>query len=266
MKILRLHIGAKNLIDIPKVSWGVLSQESWIHLGTEKPDIDSLKKTNIGITKSKRHRFTEIVRKTIHALRHPLCALRTLFREVIERKEPFPLVKDIDQIDFSIVEKSNIMPWYYKKGDILPFQDQTFSFVYSEHFFEHLFLDEALSLFKEIYRIMTRGSVCRTVVPDADLRIYELPEPVGYPNERVAWNHPEKHKTRWSYTVIKEILEIAGFDKTMGLVYCTPDGKFVNMTPAQSHIDYDGCIDTDVVFDMSYMARPKSLIVDAIKR
>mgnify|MGYP001607379887 CR=1 FL=1 len=263
---MRLHIGAKNLIDIPKVSWGVLSQESWIHLGTEKPDIASFKKTQIEIKKSKKQRFTEIVRKTIHALRHPLCALRTLFSGGGERKEPFPLVKDIDQIDFSMVEKLKIMPWYYKKGDILPFQDQHFTFVYSEHFFEHLFLDEALSLFKEIYRTMSKGAICRTVVPDADLRVYEPPEVIGWPGNSLAWDHPEKHKTRGSYTVLKEILEIAGFDKIMGLVYCTPDGKFISKTPAQCHIDYDGCIDTDVVFDMSYIARPKSLIVDAIKR
>lgn len=104
-----------------------------------KPDITSFKKTQIEIKKSKKQRFTEILRKTIHALRHPLCALRTLFRGVVERKESFPLVKDIDQIDFSMGEKLKFMPWYYKKGDILSFKDQTFTFVYSEHFFEHLF-------------------------------------------------------------------------------------------------------------------------------
>ncbi|MFQ5685615.1 MAG: methyltransferase domain-containing protein, partial [Candidatus Scalindua sp.] len=248
----RLHIGAKNLIDIPKVSWGVLSQESWIHLGEEKPDITSIKKPQIQIKKSKKQRFRGMVRKIIYALRHAPCALRTVIGEVGERKEQFPLANDINQIDLSIVEKSKIMPWYYKKGDVLPFQDHTFTFVYSEHFFEHLFLDEALSIFKEIFRTMKRGAVCRTVVPDADLRVYESPEPPGYPGDSISWDHPEKHKTRWSYTVLREVLDIAGFEKIMGLVYCTLDGKFINKTPVQFQMDYAGCIDTDVVFDMSY--------------
>lgn len=63
LKIQRLHIGAKNLIDIHKVSWEVLSQKSWIHLGTEKPDITSIKKPQIQIKKSSKQRFNEIAKK-----------------------------------------------------------------------------------------------------------------------------------------------------------------------------------------------------------
>src|SRR4051794_3000216 len=54
-------------------------------------------------------------------------------------------------------ERLNYIPFYYKKGDRLPFDNGCFSFVFSEHFFEHLFLDEACELFRECFRVMTAG-------------------------------------------------------------------------------------------------------------
>lgn len=255
MRRLRLHLGAKNLVEIPRISWRVLSNESWIHLGTEKPCL-SLCITEQTSGESPKGRIYSYLKKSF----------RTLNGKTATKTESFPATGSMNHKELSIWKNSKLIPWYYRKGDILPFDNNMFTFVYSEHFFEHLFLDETAALFREIYRVMTRGAVCRTVVPDADLRVYEPPEPVGYPDINMAWNNPEKHKTRMSFNVLDEILKIAGFESRIGLVYCTGDGKFINRTPEICRQDYSGCIDTGLIFDMSYIARPKSLIVDAIRK
>ena len=41
---------------------------------------------------------------------------------------------------------ANFKAFYYNKGDTLPFDSDCLEFIHSEHFFEHLFLDESLSL------------------------------------------------------------------------------------------------------------------------
>ena len=45
-----------------------------------------------------------------------------------------------------IYNRTNFCDFYYQKGDRLPFDDNSINLVFSEHFFEHLFFDEALSL------------------------------------------------------------------------------------------------------------------------
>ncbi|MDY6854438.1 MAG: methyltransferase domain-containing protein [Thermodesulfobacteriota bacterium] len=252
IEIRRLHIGAKNLIEIPKVSWSFLSQESWVHLGTQK-----INPSHYSKNKNKNDREN----KTLSRFKK----VYKFLKNDTEMKEVFPEGGDINHDDLLIWEKSKMIPWYYKKMDFLPFVDEIFTFVYSEHFFEHLFLDEAICLFQEIYRVMAKRGIVRTVVPDADLRNYELPEPVGYPDVNMAWNDPEKHKTRWSFNVLGGILKIVGFESIIGLAYCTPKGEFINKTPEECRSDYMKAIDTDAIFNMHYIARPRSLIVDAIK-
>jgi len=48
----------------------------------------------------------------------------------------------------------------------LPFPDQTFQSVYAHHVVEHLEYADALSLFREVFRILQPGGVFRVVVPD----------------------------------------------------------------------------------------------------
>ncbi len=49
----------------------------------------------------------------------------------------------------------------------LPFADEQFEGIFSEHFLEHLeYTYEALNLVREVYRVLKRGGVFRVVVPD----------------------------------------------------------------------------------------------------
>jgi predicted SAM-dependent methyltransferase len=162
----------------------------------------------------------------------------------------------------SLYEKTHFREWYYSKGQLLPFADNSFAFVYSEHFFEHLFFDEALSLLKECHRILIpSGGVIRIVVPDADLRTYEKPEPVGFPSRKLPYAHPNKHKTRWSVYLLSEALRAVGFDP-VPIRFCDREGRF-NDVPV-TRAEYG--VDKAVVCTLEYVRRPMSLIVDGVKR
>lgn len=163
-----------------------------------------------------------------------------------------------------IYRRTNFREFYYQKGDTLPFEDSSINYIFSEHFFEHLFLDEALSLLKECYRILRPFGVVRVCVPDADLRTYEPPEPVGFPDIKLPFTHHSKHKTRWSVYSLAEVLRVAGFD-TLPLRYCDESGKYVRVEPSKNRKAYERCLDQEMVFDLSYINRIDSLIIDGLK-
>jgi predicted SAM-dependent methyltransferase len=48
----------------------------------------------------------------------------------------------------------------------LPFADTSVQFIYSEHFIEHLAMQEGLDFFKECYRVLIPGGVMRMAAPD----------------------------------------------------------------------------------------------------
>jgi len=51
-----------------------------------------------------------------------------------------------------------------RKG--LPFPDQSVSYIYSSHTFEHFSWNESLGVTKECFRVLKTGGVLRVVVPD----------------------------------------------------------------------------------------------------
>ncbi len=168
--------------------------------------------------------------------------------------------------DESIKVLGQYVSFYYKKGNILPFADNYFTFAFSEHFFEHLFLDEAGELLKECFRILQPGSCLRIAVPDADLRTYMAPEPAAWSTGDQRWIHPDKHKTRWSIYSLSYVLEQIGF-ATRGVVFCDKQGQYHVDAPCLEDEFYRECHDQELVMQISYVDRfHDSLIVDAVKR
>lgn len=53
----------------------------------------------------------------------------------------------------------------------LPYQDNSISYIYNEHFIEHLTSNEAISFLKECYRVLKPGGVIRTATFDLDILI-----------------------------------------------------------------------------------------------
>jgi predicted SAM-dependent methyltransferase len=158
---------------------------------------------------------------------------------------------------------TNFQVWHYAKYDPLPFDDDSFDFVFSEHFFEHLFLDEAIALLSECRRVLRPQGVLRTAVPDADLRVDLPPEPLGFPSKKLSWNHPAKHKTRWSFYMLQEALRVTGFE-SVPVRFCDRDGHLVYDDPALNEV-YSKCPDRRMIDTLSYLMRGHSLIVDGIK-
>jgi SAM-dependent methyltransferase len=161
--------------------------------------------------------------------------------------------------------KVEVEPFYYRKGDSLAFEDGQFDFVYTEHFFEHLFLDEALALLRETRRVLAVGGVVRIAVPDADLRTDLPPEPAGFPYAKMPFTHPEKHKTRWSVYSLAEVLRLAGL-RPLPLRYHDLDGVRHDHAPTALRAEYPAELkEQEFVLTLGYLQRPHSLVVDGIR-
>jgi predicted SAM-dependent methyltransferase len=237
--IRRLQLGTSRFENLPPAIVATFAQPSWVSLGEAPP-----KESSVDNLPRKRSRFVQ--------------ALSSLKR----RKR---------RVDPTLYRRTNFIAYYFQEGIYLPFRDQSLTFVFSEHFFEHLFMDEAFELFRECYRVLQRGGVMRTVVPDADLRVYEPPESVGVGRDghakglELPWTNPNKHKSRWSIHNLPLLLDHAGF-AAIPLTYCDREGQLHQRNPQTLGDCYANCVDAEMVFRMDYLLRPLSLVVDAIKQ
>lgn len=76
-------------------------------------------------------------------------------------KEPF---KGWINLDLDSESGADII-WDIKDG--LPFDNDTCSFIYSEHFLEHLAIQEGVRFLSECYRSLQKGGVVRIAMPSA---------------------------------------------------------------------------------------------------
>jgi predicted SAM-dependent methyltransferase len=163
----------------------------------------------------------------------------------------------------SLYRRTDFRQFWFDEGDRFDFEDSDFSFIYSEHFLEHVTPAAATSLFQEAYRLLQPGGVIRTVVPDAVFRTYEPPEPPNYPSYRPE-GHPNKHKIRWSVYSLTEVLQAARF-RVVPIEYCTKDREHIRKTSEELSENYVGCVDSAMVTSRTYIMRIPSLIVDGIR-
>jgi predicted SAM-dependent methyltransferase len=227
----RLNLGASRLERLPLKYIHMMNNSSWIHLGDP---LISWKERFKNEFKSKNWLF---------------CA-RILYRA-------FNPVYSEEQVN-SFYSNADFREFYFKKGEHLEFEDDTFDFIYSEHVLEHMFLDEAFDLLQECQRILKPNGVIRIVVPDPDLRTYEKREPLS----QLPIAHPEAHKTRWSIYSLPLAIETAGLQPNP-LMYCDKYGQFYKILPTDDI--YKQSIDKEFVYSFDYIQRLPSLIVDGIK-
>ena len=111
----------------------------------------------------------------------------------------------------------------------LPFDDQSVSIVYSEHFLEHLLEQYALQFLRESYRILIPGGLFSVGVPDGqvllesyangqeikDFKILDLPDVFpGNPTRMQIVNLMFRgfgHKYMYDYETLQRILTSIGF-------------------------------------------------------
>jgi predicted SAM-dependent methyltransferase len=229
----RLNIGASRLERLPLQTIQLMSDSTWIHLGDASKDWK--KKLKDEWESGHWHYCLQILYRI----------LRPLYSE--------------EQIT-SFYTGVDFRNFYYQAGDRLEFEDNTFDFIYSEHFFEHLFLEEAFELLKECHRILKPSGVIRIIVPDADLRTYEKREPLA----NSAWTHPESHKTRWSIYSLPLALKTAQL-LPRPIMYCDREGNFIDNRPRDTDTEYLNVEDKNFVFSLDYIQRLPSLVVDGVK-
>jgi SAM-dependent methyltransferase len=232
-----LHLAASRFERLSREATALICQPGWTHLG--EPPLNWQEEIR------EQWRFGS----ALGALR---LAAGSLYRRWKPRYSPEELQRLYACCEFR--------EFHFAAGDRLDFRDGEFDFIFSEHFFEHLSLPDALALFKECSRVLKPGGVVRTSVPDADLRVYAKPEPVGYPSARTPWTHHQKHRMRWSGYSLSEALTVSGLTPRP-VMFCTVEGKFVHELPSQ----HNGNHANKWAATTAYLRRLPSLVVDGVK-
>lgn len=144
-----------------------------------------------------------------------------------------------------------------------PFEDNSVSYIFTAHFFEHLQKFEGLRLLKSCYRSLNLGGVMRILVPDLDIvvRQYQesedplekvekinnhfwgfkkISEPPTF-HQRVLNFFTRGHQWLYNFEYLKKMLVAAGFDPAK-IVRCqyqqgkVPDIDFLDNHPDHSLI------------------------------
>ena len=240
----RLHIGAARLDNLSSEVLQATLNKTWIHLGDQK--------------RKQHYSYSYIIRLLQE---NKIIDIVNIIVGKIKKSVIYQNGRKDYNNDYYI--STHFMPFFYKKENYLPFKDDSFGYIFSEHFFEHLFLDEALSLFRECYRVLRWNGIVRICVPDADLR--PTPEPVGHPSIKMPYTHPDKHKTRWSVYSLPEIIRLAGFEP-VPIRYYDKIKKYHEVILPDLEELYQSCADPEMALDFTHIQRKDSLIVDGIKR
>ena len=66
---------------------------------------------------------------------------------------------------------------YLDAGKSFPVESETFDFIYSEHLFEHLRVEQQINMLNEGYRILKKGGIMRIAMPNLEFlyNIYSNP-------------------------------------------------------------------------------------------
>lgn len=125
----------------------------------------------------------------------------------------------------------------------LPLKDQTADFIYSSHFLEHLFKQDALRLLRECHRVLKSGGIVRICVPDL---AYAVSLYVAGEKEKMLENYffvedkesfLARHKYMYDFELLKSLLEKIGFSQVVCCAYRqgkTPDIDKLDNRPEET--------------------------------
>ncbi|HET9480600.1 MAG TPA: methyltransferase domain-containing protein [Candidatus Polarisedimenticolia bacterium] len=124
-----------------------------------------------------------------------------------------------------------------------PFADGSVEAVFSSHFLEHLFLEDAGRCISEIHRVLVPGGVCRFAVPDLDrmVREYDPADPDVFLHRvfEVSDRRSIKNVHHWHYneSSLTRLLIATGFREAYRCAYrqgrC-PDVELLDNRPDES--------------------------------
>jgi predicted SAM-dependent methyltransferase len=107
----------------------------------------------------------------------------------------------------------------------LPYEDESFDFIFAEHVCEHLTTPDVVRFFMEAYRVLGADSVIRIAVPSADKIMDNADEAYlawfgqsGFGDgtrrsavQSILLNHG--HLSAWNFPILKTCLYAAGFEE-----------------------------------------------------
>lgn len=132
---------------------------------------------------------------------------------------------------------------YHDLALSLPLHDNTIDFIYSSHFFEHLFKDDAANLLKACAQGLKPGGMIRISIPDLAyaVSLYGLGKKTEMLEDYffVAGksSYLARHKYMYDFDLIKTALEQAGFSNVKRCKYQqgeTPDIELLDVYPEAS--------------------------------
>lgn len=125
----------------------------------------------------------------------------------------------------------------------IPFADGVADYIYSSHFLEHLYRNDAINLLRECYRVLKEGAVLRIAVPDleyavslyaADRKDEMLQHYFFVADED---NHFSMHKYMYDFPMLSSLLADIGFREIMRRHYregVVPDIHILDNRPGES--------------------------------
>jgi predicted SAM-dependent methyltransferase len=125
----------------------------------------------------------------------------------------------------------------------LPLKNNAVDFIYSSHFFEHLFKDEASNLLVECARALKPGGIIRISVPDLAyaVSLYGLGRKAEMLEDYFfvvnKGSYLSRHKYMYDFDMLKVTLEQAGFSDVRRCEYRqgeTPDIEVLDVYPEVS--------------------------------
>lgn len=155
----------------------------------------------------------------------------------------------------------------FKQADVrkgLPYTDNSVDLINCSHLIEHLTLDEARGLCKEMCRVLKPGGIARVSTPDvkiivrhfisSDMNFFDKIQPDEYVNAKtqgeklsmLLYSLDYKHRAVYTFDMLKEYLEGASFSKV------------VQQEPGQS-------LSEVIKNEITDRHIPISLIVEAVK-
>jgi predicted SAM-dependent methyltransferase len=109
----------------------------------------------------------------------------------------------------------NLDGWPAKRVDYqcdlrrgLPFEDHRFGGIYSEHFFEHLYPEDAKRFLQEAIRVLQPGGVIRLSVPDGELYLRNYFADKQWMLKQIenrAWMHEPGRKSRTPMELVNDV-------------------------------------------------------------
>lgn len=132
---------------------------------------------------------------------------------------------------------------YHDLSTSLPLHEKTVDFLYSSHFFEHLFKDDAAALLKACFLALKPGGTIRISIPDLAyaVSLYGLGKKAEMLDDYFfvegKGSYLARHKYMYDFELIREVLEQAGFSKVTRCEYQhgkTPDIHTLDVYPEVS--------------------------------